>query len=274
MNHPKQIKDILYKLMQEPTLGNLRNYLKNNTGEHNSIDFKSEWINGGKLVKEMISIANYGGGVILFGVSEDENKRAICNGLPEIRDKAVIANDIKKYIPDSLKYEVYDFEYASSEYEQLQGKMFQLMIIEDTPENLPFLPKNDGDGIFKNRFYTRSGTSCVEANQTEINEILNRKMQYIYPETGKPLTLDEHFSQLDVLYKKISPTITKRVENDEPSFVDAMRSAFSAMVGTQNYFGHFETLKNPMYPDEGYEAFIARMIEAKKNKIERVLDLR
>lgn len=274
MNHPKQIKDILYKLMQEPTLDNLRNYLQNNTGEHNSIDFKSEWITGGKLVKEMISIANYGGGVILFGVSEDENKRAICNGLPEIRDKAVIANDIKKYIPDSLKYEVYDFEYASSEYEQLQGKMFQLMSIEDTPENLPFLPKNDGDGIFKNRFYTRSGTSCVEANQTEINEILNRKMQYIYPETGKPLSLDTHLTQLDVLYKELSPTIQRRVEDDEPSITDAMRSFLGAIAASTAFLGHYETIKNPLYPDEGYEEFIVRMIEAKKNKIERVLDLR
>lgn len=31
---------------------------------------------------------------------------------------------------------------------------------------------------------------------------------------------------------------------------------------------------NPNYPDEGYEAFILRMIDAKKLKIEKVLDLK
>ena len=30
---------------------------------------------------------------------------------------------------------------------------------------------------------------------------------------------------------------------------------------------------NPLYPDESYEQFIARMIVDKKKKIERVLDL-
>ena len=30
---------------------------------------------------------------------------------------------------------------------------------------------------------------------------------------------------------------------------------------------------NPLYPNEEYEEFISRLITAKKNKIERVLDL-
>ena len=31
--------------------------------------------------------------------------------------------------------------------------------------------------------------------------------------------------------------------------------------------------RNPLYPDEDFEEFVARMIVAKKKKIERVLDL-
>ena len=40
MAFPKQIKDIVYRLLQEPTLDNFREFLKNHTGEHNSIDFR------------------------------------------------------------------------------------------------------------------------------------------------------------------------------------------------------------------------------------------
>lgn len=61
MDFPKQLKDIMYKLLQEPTLENLREFLQSNTGEHNSIDFKEKWIRKDKLVKEMLAIANSGG---------------------------------------------------------------------------------------------------------------------------------------------------------------------------------------------------------------------
>lgn len=43
MKLPDQLKDIVYRLLQEPTLDNFRNFLKGQTGEHNSIDFKEKW---------------------------------------------------------------------------------------------------------------------------------------------------------------------------------------------------------------------------------------
>ena len=50
MKLPDQLKDIVYRLLQEPTLDNFRNFLKGQTGEHNSIDFKEKWIEPTKLV--------------------------------------------------------------------------------------------------------------------------------------------------------------------------------------------------------------------------------
>ena len=44
MPFPKQTKDIIYSLLQEPTLDNFREFIKNHTGEHNSIDFKKQWV--------------------------------------------------------------------------------------------------------------------------------------------------------------------------------------------------------------------------------------
>ena len=47
-------------------------------------------------------------------------------------------------------------------------------------------------------------------------------------------------------------------------------NCYKAMMGDAEY----ETIDNPHYPKESYEAFIARMIEKKKLKIEKVLDLK
>ena len=53
MAFPKQMKDIVYGLLQEPTLDKFREFIKNHTGEHNSIDFKKQWIEGNQLAKEI-----------------------------------------------------------------------------------------------------------------------------------------------------------------------------------------------------------------------------
>lgn len=98
MKLPDQLKDIVYRLLQEPTLDNFRNFLKGQTGEHNSIDFKEKWIEPTKLVKEMLAIANSGGGIIIFGVKEKEDKSFSYDGIEEIVDKAKISNDIKNYL--------------------------------------------------------------------------------------------------------------------------------------------------------------------------------
>ena len=141
MEFPKQIRDIVFKLLQEPTLDNFRDFMKGQTGEHNTIDFKSEWYEPQKLVKEMLSIANSGGGVIVFGVHENDDKTFSYDGINAIKDKTAISNDVKNYISSDLKYEVYDFVYNSSEYEELKDHQYQMMIIEDTPQFLPFMSK-------------------------------------------------------------------------------------------------------------------------------------
>ena len=114
MGFPKQIKDVVYTLLQEPTLDKFREFLHSQTGEHNSIDFKSQWIDGASLAKEILALANSHGGFIVFGVAENEDKTICIEGLSEIKDKAVISNEIKNFISSNLKYEIYDFSYDTS----------------------------------------------------------------------------------------------------------------------------------------------------------------
>ena len=95
------------------------------TGEHNSIDFKSQWIEDAALAKEILAMANSHGGIVVFGVAENDDKSIRIDGLSEIKDKAVVSNGIKNFISSNAKYEIYDFSYNASEYEALNGKHFQ-----------------------------------------------------------------------------------------------------------------------------------------------------
>lgn len=269
MGYPKQIKDMVARLLQEPTLDHLREYLRGHTGEHDTIDFKGQWIEKQKLAKEMISIANMGGGIIFFGIHENEDKTFSYDGIEEIKDKARISDEIKNLISTDLKYDIYDFVYDSSEYDKLAHHNYQMLEIEDNPKFLPFMAKKDSGDLKGNRIYIRRGTSIEEANQEEIAKLISSRINAEYPDSGKTLNLNEHLEQLKILYNKINSMI---------SYYKGGISDYlaSVMIGVSNnsIIGQRVSEKNPLYPDENYEDFILRMIEAKKKKIERELDLK
>lgn len=268
MSFPKQLKDIIYALLQEPTLEKFREFLHTQMGEHNSIDFKSQWIEDASLAKEMLAIANSQGGLIVFGVAENEDKSIRIDGLSEIKDKAVISNGIKNYISSNLKYEIYDFSYNTSEYEALIGKHFQMLVVEDTPEFIPFLAKKESGTLKQNMIYVRRGTSCEIANEDELQSIFKRRINYLHPLNGEPLKLDEHLNQLKILYERINKN-NVYYKNGLTTGVTSILSSIKDLISACGPVVE----PNPLYPDESYEEFISRLIVEKKKKIERVLDL-
>lgn len=270
MAFPKQIRDIAYKLLTEPTLDHFREFIKEQTGEHDAIDFKEQWIDRVSLVKEMVSIANTGGGVIIFGVKENKDNTFDPSGLEVLKDKNQISNDIKGFISSNLKYYVYDFEYSSAEYEKLQGRKFQMIHIENTPGSVPFLVKREGgDGnnkVFSDRIYIRKGTSCESANEEEIRNLIERRIEHI----GQPLNslnFKNHLEQLEILYSKI--------ERNKATYRNSgVFDCFSDFKNKMSIFtGGREIIPNPLYPDKDYEEYISDIISKKKKRIERVLDL-
>ncbi len=268
MEFPKQLKDQVYSLLQEPTLDKFREFLHAQMGEHNAIDFKSQWIENAALAKEMLALANSQGGFIVFGVAENEDKSICIDGLPEIKDKAVISNEIKKFISSNLKYEIYDFSYTTSEYEALNGKHFQMLVVEDRPEYIPFLSKKESGSLKQNMIYIRRGTSCEIANEEELQAMFNRRMNYLHPFNGEPLQLEEHLKQLKILYEKI--------EKNHVYYKNGLSvgmTSFFKSIEKMAVIGEKVVEPNPLYPDESYEQFVSRMIVEKKKKIERVLDL-
>ena len=191
----------------------------------------------------------------------------LLSGYPFPSEQYVISNEIKNFISSSIEYEVYDFSYTTSEYELLKGKKFQMLVVKDTPERIPFLAEKESGSLKQNMIYVRRGTSCEVANQEELNDILRRRINFMHPLNGEPLELKEHLNQLKTLYESTEKN-TVHYNSISSEWTKKLLDA-----ATEFTFGKRIGDPNPFYPEEAYDAFVARMISEKKKKIERVLDL-
>lgn len=270
-----QIKDHFYdQFLKEPTKDNFRDFMKKSCGELNEMDFKETWIDKGPLAKIMLAMANNGGGIIVFGVKENEDNTFDILGLDSLKDTADISNSISRLVSSSLDYEVFNFVFDSDVYGKFENKKFQIMVIHDTPERLPFVSLGQSEKIEKDVIYVRRGTKSEKATSEEINRIIERKIATIYSE-NTDMSLDQHLEQLKKLYSELPQKIQVLVrKGTQPNLAAALKvfgERIGALYGTPD---EYEEKDNPNYPDEGYEAFILRMINAKKLKIEKVLDLK
>ena len=270
-----QAKDQLYDFfLKEPTKENFRRFLQENCGEMDEIDYKEKWIEKGRLAKTILSMANSGGGVIIVGVREENDGTLVPMGLETFEDKAKINDDIAKFFSASLDYEIFDFNYNASEYEAVKDKKFQILLVHDTPDRLPFISLRETADLEKDVIYVRRGTKCEKATADEIEQIISRKLETIF-KSSSDLSLDEHLSQLKKLYNELPRKIRVLVKKGEPGAASIFVRQFAAVCS--NIWGSgdvYEEQDNPDYPSESYEAFILRMIGKKKLKIEKVLDLK
>lgn len=267
-----QIRDKFYDdFLKEPTKDNFRAFLKNNCGELDEVDFKEQWISKGHLAKTILAMANSRGGIIVVGVKENEDGTLSPVGIEQLKDKATLNNEVAKYIPSGIDYEIFDFSYDSSEYQAVQNKKYQLLIVHDTPERLPFISLNATNDLEKDVIYVRRGTKCEKALASEIEQIIDCKLETVFKESSD-LSLQEHLSQLKLLYSELPQRIKVLVKKGTPAKWLTTVSAISRALYGENDI--YEERDNPDYPNESYEAFISKMIDKKKLKIEKVLDLK
>ena len=237
------------KFFELPTRITLRNLLRDHLGESNECDFKKDWPSYPKLARHILGLANYGGGCLIIGVQENQDKTFDPVGLNEIHDKTEIQKAIEKYIPAQLQCDILDFHYEETEYNRIKGKKFQVLIVDDTPKYIPFVSKSEGVGIIKDAIYYRYLTSTVEANYEQLQSILNRRIDTEYSTKGE-FDLQNHLDQLKLLYGFIRPYIKYHHFDDSEEDFD-LEPEYS-IGGNSNY------------PKESFEQFVKNLIEKKK----------
>lgn len=255
-------KDELYDVLKEPTRDNFRYLLQNHLGEEDYLDFKKEWPEKEKEAKHILAMANSGGGCIIFGLDQQTDGTFDIAGLSELKDGANLRNEVKAYLPDSLKYYLKDFVYDTSEYEAVIGKKFQILIVEDLPAELPFVCKKEGTFLKDGDIYVRKGTESEKANNYDIDKMIQRKMNVLKTPRKKDLSLDAHLEQLKKLYAELTYTTIKG------GFAEGLVKSLSGLFG-----GTSTTHKKECYPKEDYDAFIVRILDKKKKRIEEELDI-
>ncbi|ODC02035.1 hypothetical protein A3197_21555 [Candidatus Thiodiazotropha endoloripes] len=255
----KKLFEGFSKFFEEPTREHLRALLESNVGEIDLLDFKEIWPSKYKLAKHVLSFSNSGGGVLVVGVAENEGELTSV-GLAELNDKADIEKSLTPYLPNGIKYEVLDFSYSASEYADLVGRSFQVMLIEHDSKRIPYLCKKSGDGLKDNVVYIRRGTSSTEATHDEVQKLINERIETGFS-SSNVLELEEHLEQLKTLYSS-----TQKYKNMGLS----IGLSSSAMMAFESMFSQEE---NPHYPKESFDEFIAGMIIKKKKRIQCILEV-
>ena len=121
--------------------------------------------------------------------------------------------------------------------------------------HLPFLAKADGKDIKSNRVYVRKEGLSDEATHEELQQLINKRIETGYS-SSREISLEEHLNQLKILYKQI-PRLKQR------DIAGILATPLANMFSEPN----------PKYPKETFEDFILRILELKKARIVKELDI-
>lgn len=264
-----EIKESMYRFLQEPTRENFIGLVFDGVGEQNDIDFKRTWIEEQKLAEIILGMANMGGGVIIFGVDEKDNGTIEAIGLEKIIDKEKQHSKIAKFLPDTVEFEILDFDFSDETYSKIENRLYQIILITSEDRDLPYIWNKDSGENEVGCVFIRKGTKTVKANSYELSKLVDQKIKSMYTE-GSKLALEEHLQQLKTLYEFVGvkeKVIHTGVLNAGRALSETLQSVFKNL-------GDIEKVENPFYPEEEFEEFVANMIKMKKLKIEKVLDLK
>jgi len=203
-NPSKTIHETYARFFEKPSRESLRELLKGHLGEHRHCDFKESWPENGSLSKHLLGLANVGGGCLVFGVQENEDRTTTAVGLDSLKDKADVFNGIKYYLPESLmsRIEIADFSFDASEYPQIIGKEFQVLFVDGIPAQIPYVARKSGTGLREGAIYTRREGVTEEASFEEINRLIADRIARELPSTQARHLL-EHLEELKILYGEI-----------------------------------------------------------------------
>ena len=251
------------RFFEHPTREGLRDLLKRNVGEFAYCDFKENWPAHAKTARHILGIANSAGGCMVIGVREKKDKSLESIGLKTLTDKTDVLKGIQKFLPEllfsTLGNSIVDFSFKESEYLTIRGKKFQVLFVGDDPKHIPFIATAKGEGIRKLGIYVRQGPATQEANYEELQRVINRRLETGYS-SQREIDLTTHLGELQALYHNIS-----KYHYPHAITTQAITSILAPLQGKPEL--------NPAYPKEGYDDFVAHMVERKKRLIEMVLNV-
>ena len=198
----QRIKDDIARFVSDPTREGLQELIRFFGGEFDQYELKESWPPLPRMAKTALSIANSGGGVILFGI-RDATLEPV--GLAELTSKQHVFETFRSFLPSPLMDEItlLDFDYGDAEYEPLRGKQIQVLAIPDIPEAIPFVCEEewhkDDDHVRRGAIYVRSGTNTREANYDQVQRLLNRRIDTVSPQSSTARVRQE-LDQLQALY--------------------------------------------------------------------------
>lgn len=241
-NSPQlHISEEFARFLEKPTRESFRELLQTHLGEYDYLDFKEDWPEKTKIAKDILAFANSGTGCLILGVAEGEDGTFDVKGLQTLKDKTKLKDSLQGYLPQSVGYDVFDFEYDSSEYSNLIGKKFQILLVICNEDAIPVLSLADGKSLHRNRIYVRHNDSTREADHEKVHQLIDKRIKRSQ-QTPKSRELKEHLSDLEVLYRRRAPEI------------------FS--------LGRLDSISM-----RGYYGFLDRMIEYKQSVIEKLFGL-
>ncbi len=254
MPEKRNIHEEFARFFEDPKRETFRDLIRNNFGESAALDFKEDWPEDPKTARHLLGLGNSGGGCLIFGVAEQSDGSLQAVGIEKIRDKADIINGIEKYLPNSvistMNNNILDFSFTESEYPLIRGKKFQVIFIEDNPEQIPLIAAAGGQGIQKAAIYIRRVAKTEQANYEELQKLINRRVETKYSSRTE-LILNDHLGVLQNLYQRI------------PRYLNGLSYAINKLMPL--------TYDNPSYPKESHDEFISRLIKIKKQEIERLV---
>jgi predicted HTH transcriptional regulator len=198
-------KELFARFCEERSREALREFLKNHTGEQSDCDFKGTWPEFPSIAKHILGIANSGGGCVIVGIEEKEDKTFEPTGLASLIDKADFNNGVHSFLPVRLRSNVTveDFKYEASEYAKIIGKKFQVIFVTGDSLQLPYVSLREGTGIRRNAIYVRRQGMTEEANDEELQQLINARLSTGYS-SNTEIDLRRQIEELKILYDELA----------------------------------------------------------------------
>lgn len=247
MKNTRQNKELFTQFFENPTRDLLSTILEHMDSETQEIEFKLNWeVENSKIAKEILGMANTSDGIIIFGV-EEKNGELKSRGIEkkDIKDDADFRNAMEPYLPDELLKFIELVQFNLNPKTARTTSHYQVLFVRHKETHLPFVSKKNGDNIERNAIYYRNGTKVEKATYTQLQEILDKRVKSQSLNLSS-LTLQEELKELNTLYDQL---MTPLFQNLTKPFLQTKEC----------------------YPEEGFDEFVLRMIDFKKEKIKKRL---